>query len=174
MVRAISNLKLIGGKDVIKKTILDQVKQDKDIIYGSQAVWMRLGLMTQPPNDFDLLTKKNPKKQAVKIERKLDKKFEDDLFYTKSAIHPGTFKVKHIGMDLKKNTRDDVDVVDYSKYSEGVKFNKLDGLNVITLNQIIKNRKAALNNPEGKWRRWKDEKVLNAASSYKRIRRKKW
>jgi len=174
MGNSMSRLKLIGSKHVIKKTVLNQVKQDGDVLYGSQASRMRLGIMTPPPNDFDILTKKKPKNQAMKLERKLDKKFNDDLFYTKSAMHPGTFKVKHVGMDLKKDTRDDQEVADYSKYQKGVKFTKLDGVNVITLNQIIKDRKTAIKNPEAKWRKWKDENVLNAASSYKRIRRNRW
>jgi len=80
-------------KELIQKIILQTIK-NKEIIYGEQAVKIRLPKHLQRyTKDYDVYSR-TPKKDAVEAEKKLDKAFGGDYFYTEPAEHKGTYKVR--------------------------------------------------------------------------------
>jgi hypothetical protein len=98
-----------------ENTIKNQAKREKNIIYGARSVQAQIGFIgSRPTDDWDIFSKK-PKKSAMKTERVLDRLWGYDKFYTKPAMHPGTFKVMNKGFDNRKGTKDDYGVVDYTK-----------------------------------------------------------
>ena len=127
-----------------KKLILDRTRKNKDIIFGAQSIKAQIGIYARPTQDFDILTK-NPKKSAMEAEKQLDKQIGFDHFYAKPAMHPGTWKVKSKGIDLRKNTDDDLEIIDYSKHPRpkpktvnimGVMFRNLAGEKAAKLNSL--------------------------------------
>lgn len=156
--------KLLTNKKEIEKIIKNQVKMDDDIVFGSHAMNAQLHpFFRRQAGDYDVLSN-NPKKDARKLERQLDKLFGGDHFFTKPAIHPGTFKVQHRGF-FKDNPRDDIQIADFSKGK--VPNKRVNKIKVEKLSNIIKTKKKILKDPESKFRHEKDRNDL------KRIRMSK-
>ena len=82
---------------------LNQTKKDKNIIYGARSINAQVGVLSRSTDDYDVFTK-NPRNSAIKTEKNFDKISGADNFYTKPAMHPGTFKVMSKGNDMKKGT----------------------------------------------------------------------
>ena len=80
-------------KALIQKIILQTIK-NKEIIYGEQAVKVRVPKHLQrETTDYDVYSR-TPKKDAIEAEKKLDKGFGGDYFYVEPAEHEGTYKVR--------------------------------------------------------------------------------
>ena len=149
------------NKGKTQKAILEQTKEEGNVIYGGRSIQKRIGVFSRPTEDYDIFSKK-PKKSAVKTEKKLDKLHQDDLFYVKRAIHPGTWKVMSKGRDLKQNTKDDYGVVDYSKFPKPTpKFEVIDGVKYRSLAAEKKAKMKSLRDKEFAFRHKKDREDLN-------------
>ena len=165
--------RVINNSGTVKRVVLNDIQKNNDVLFGAQALNRRVPFFVDrlDTNDFDVLTNKNIKTRATQLERKLDRKFGGDVFFTKPALHPGTHKVMFVGSDLKARTEDDVGIADISKLKRGTKFSKVNGLNVITTEQIVKNRNKALALKSAAFRRDKDRKALGIIRAARRFKR---
>ena len=157
--------------DKINKIILKDVKKNKFIIYGRQAMNKQLpGFMRAYTEDYDIITPKNKYKSAANnMKDKLNCNVAGGRkwFYTKPALHPGTQKLMYIGNDLKKGTQDDINIADYSAPSFKLKTVNIDGIKYQTLSSIKSGKKKILKDPESKFRHEKDRTDLKRISASK-------
>ena len=101
-----------------KDTILKEIKKSKGIIYGQQSIRKRTGLFSRPTRDYDVLSK-NPQKLIKNIEKKLDRKSGNkNIYFSRPAMHPGTFTLVHYGRDGIQNTKDDIGLCDATLISK--------------------------------------------------------
>lgn len=138
---------------IIKK----QAKKNKEIIYGARSMNKQLayGFLGRGTFDWDLFSKK-PRRSALQLERSMDRKSKGDYYYTKEAMHPGTWKVMFIGNDRKKGGRDDVGIADYTKKPPKLRTVKRNGLRYAHVNEQVKNIKKSLSDPQSAFRHEKD------------------
>ena len=148
---SISNL--ILRKKEISKIIEKQVKKGNKIIYGSKAMNAQIHPFTRRYSpDYDIYTN-TPRKDAIELDKKLDKLLGGNYFYPKPAQHEGTWKVKHKGLDGVPSA-DDIGIADFSK---GTAPNvKKKGMRYEKLSNIIKSKKKILKDPESEYRHDKD------------------
>ncbi len=161
----------IFNRHKIGPVILSTAKKRKQIIYGSRAMNKQLpGILQRGTIDWDVLARK-PKASARLVERQLDKKVAGgrDDFFMRPARHPGTYKVMHEGYDQKHNTRDDIEVADYSKMQK-VPTVRIKGIRYQSLSSIRKGKKKTLKDPESKYRHRKDRQDLHAIQSKRFLR----
>lgn len=142
------------------KAILAQAKKEKSIVYGAQSIKARRGVLARNTEDWDIFSK-SPKKSAKTTEKKLDKIYKRDQFYTKPAMHPGTHKVMSKGADRRKGTKDDWGVADYTKMPKPKPpVNKINGVRFRTLAQEAKAKRTSLRDKTQKFRHKKDSTDL--------------
>lgn len=154
------------------KYILSQIRRDKNVVYGSQAVKKYAGAFARQPQDYDVFSP-TPYKSARKLERTLDRRSRGDYYYVTPAQHENTYKVKFVGVDNKKNTKDDIHIVDFSKSPKGLKSNRLNGVKYVKPSQIIKTKRQALRDKTQKFRHAKDRRdiaSLQTSRDFKRTR----
>lgn len=154
----------------IKPIILGQVKKNKSIVYGAKALMVQIPLgATRQTRDYDIFSD-NPRKSARQLERKLDKQFKGNYFYVKEAEHPGTFKVMDHGNDIN-DTKDDRTVADFTKQPRPLNLVRIDGVNYTHLNEVEKDKRRALSDPQYKFRHPKDRADLERIKFSKLYRR---
>ena len=162
--------KFILKRDKINNIIRNQAKKDKKIIYGSKAMNKQIHPFTRRYSpDYDIYTK-TPKRDAKAMERRLDKTLGGDYFYTKPAIHGGTWKVNSYGF-LKDNPKDDIGVVDYSFGSAPSK--RINGVRYEKLSNIVKTKKKILKDKESKYRHGKDRDDLRRIKFSKSLKKRR-
>jgi len=152
-----------------KKTILKQVKQDKNIIYGAQAIKKHIGFLARPTQDYDIISKK-PQKSAKKLTKTLNEQAGADYYFHKPAMHPGTYKVKHKGRDMKKETDDDLEIADFTKPSRKLKTTKFNGITYTELSESEKDKKKSLADPQYEFRHKKDKDDLDRIQLAKKMK----
>jgi len=161
MVSEFRNVRVFFNQDNIKQAILDRTREKKDIIFGAQSIRKRIGIIARPTIDYDIFTKK-PKESASIMEKKFDNIVGFDYYYVKKGKNPGTWKVKSRGVDLRKGTRDDVGILDYTKTpSPTPSFSLIGGIRYRTLGQEAKAKRKAIKDPAFKFRKKKDMEDLN-------------
>lgn len=155
--------------------VLSQVKKDKNIIYGGRAVNAQLQprifgypVFGKSTRDYDIYSGQ-PEKSAKKLERRLNKNYHGHYFYEKPALHHGTFKVMDVGQDLKENTRDDFNIVDFTKPSRKVQFTTIQGIRYAKLSERAKDAIRALKNPKFAFRHHKDREDLARIELHKQF-----
>ena len=162
-----------ANKETRRKIILERTRKNKDTIYGAQSIKAQIGIYARPTNDYDIFTK-NPKKSAMEAEKQLDKGIGFNYFYTKPAMHPGTWKVRSRGVDMRKGTDDDMDIIDYSKHSKPKpKTIKINGVNFRNLKGEADAKLKALRDPEYKFRHEKDADDLGRIRMFQQANRPK-
>ncbi len=140
----------------VKDTILRQARKEGNIVYGGRAIKRRLGINARPTKDFDLFSK-TPRKSAIKTEKSLDKEFRKNSFYTKKGFNISTWKVKHTGKDMKKGTKDDIGIADYTKTpSPTPKTFQFRNVNYRALSEELAAKKKLVGNNMFEFRRKKD------------------
>jgi hypothetical protein len=141
--------KFYKAKSKQHKIIRNNIKRRGHIVYGARALNAHLpSYLDKHTEDWDVYSK-TPKKTAKRVERKLDKAYGGDYYYTEPAMHPGTHKVK------SKITR--TGVADYTKMpASKIPTKTIGGIKYITLAHSKKMINRALRNPEAKFRRDKD------------------
>ena len=161
----VSKLNAVFSQDEV---IIKEAKRRGDIIHGSRAVKSQIGLFGREPSDWDILAK-NPRKSAKIVENKLDRLSGRDMYYLEEEQHKGTVRLKSVGFDNKKKTRDDVNVADYTPPSRNYKTNKLlDGLRVVDIDETLSDKRKALKRPEFKYRSEKDGEDVERISFFKK------
>ena len=154
--------------DFVKK----QAKKNNEVIFGARSLKRRMGLigLARQTTDWDVKTK-NPKKSAKMLERTLDKNARRDDYYSKPALHPGTWKVMDKGFDRRKGTDDDIGIADYGKMEKGFKHSKVDGIKYSTLRQEAFQRRKSLKDPASSFRHEKDARDLKLINFVKKMKR---
>lgn len=158
------NLSLFDPTPTIKK----QVKKDKNIIYGANALRHQMGFFARNTSDYDIFTK-TPRKSAVKLQRKLDQQVGEDLYYNKPALHPGTHKVYYKGQDKRKGTDDDVHLVDFSKPDRKHKIVIINGIRYVKIEETLKDKRKSLRDKTQQFRWKKDQEDVDRIRTYKRL-----
>lgn len=142
------------------KIIKECTKKEGNIIYGARSIQAQLGLISRETEDYDIFSK-NPKKSANKTEKKLDKSIGFDYYYTEPAMHPGTYKVKTKGYDMKKGTKDDEGIADYTTTPKPKpKVKVIGGLMYRDLKEEIAAKKRSLADKQYAFRHPKDQRDL--------------
>jgi len=149
--------------------ILRQAKKKKQVIYGRRALNIHLpSILHQQTSDWDIYDR-TPRKTAVLVKSKLNQ-IQPRTFYTKPAIHKGTHKVMHKGADLKRGTRDDLEVVDYTQRPKGLSIVRVNDLRFESMPSIIKGKRKTLKDKKSKYRHAKDRKDLRSIRLARRLR----
>ena len=160
-------LKVFNSKNAIKNTILDRTSIKGDIIFGQQSIKAQTGIFSRPTTDFDIFTSK-PKQSAFEMEKKLDRVVGFDNFFTKPALHPGTWKVISKGNDFKANTKDDIGIIDYSGFPKPKpKTVNIKGVMFRRLSEEVAAKKRAIADPEFEFRKEKDSRDLSRVKLFK-------
>lgn len=164
-----ARLNAITETDKIQKEIKQFLKENKNIVYGARSINAQTGILTRDTNDWDAYSS-NPKKTADKLQRRLDRNVGADYFFSKPAVHKGTWKVKGKGDDLKPNTPDDEEIADFSKPEKKVGFVTVDGIRYRKLKDEIKAKKKSVSDPAFKFRHEKDQNDLNRIKANLKIK----
>lgn len=155
----------------VHRIILQHAKRNNQIIYGRQALNVQLPIpLRAMTTDYDVYTK-NPKHHANIIQKELDKNIGGgkDVFFSKEAIHKGTFRVKHVGGDGIKNTRDDIEVVDYTKKPKIIRVIRINNLRYESIQSIKDGKRKILKDPKSKYRHDKDRKDVIRITEAKKL-----
>jgi hypothetical protein len=148
-------------KALIDKTMNSFLRKSKGILYGSRAVnYYTPSHLDVVPKDYDIFSK-TPKKSAHKVEKKLDKKFKGDYFYTKKGVYPRTWKVK-------SNVTDRT-VVDFTKPTEKIPFNKRQGIRYAKLAYLKRKYYEILRDKTQEFRWQKTKEALQRIKIYERL-----
>ena len=151
-----------------KILILNESKTN-NIIYGAQSIKKHVGFGSRPTQDFDIMTN-NPKQMAEKTENNLEKFTPKNSFYVKKGLFPGLYKVKSIGPDKIKDTKDDITFVDYSKmHSPKPISTKIDNNNFRVLNEEKAAKLKALKDDTQKFRHKKDRIDYNIIKNQQKM-----
>lgn len=141
--------RFLRNRRAVNKIILQEIRKEKAIIFGAKSVNKQVPKHLQThTEDFDILTKDNPKRLAKRIERRLDKRFKGNFYEVKPAQHPGTHKII--------NRLSGKGIVDTSKQEEKVGFVKRKGVRYARLRFQEKKIRQSLADPESKFRHQKD------------------
>jgi hypothetical protein len=158
-------LKFYKNRSKIKKVVVGHVKKKGYTIFGGRSLNAHFpSFLDRPTQDYDILIPpgRKPKKVAGRIEKKLDKKFGGDFFFTEPAKHPGTFKVKQrLGKE---------GVVDVSASEKKIDSKKIGGVQYSTLALEKRNINRSLNDPESKFRHDKDRERLGRIKIFEQLK----
>ncbi len=142
----------IGVRD---RTIREFIKKNNGIIFGGKALNAHAPLLLKrKSDDYDVLIK-NPKISAEKLDRLLDIARRGDFHYTEPAEHRGTTKLRDVGADLKRGTKDDFTLADFTAKRK-VRTTKIQGLTFISLAELEIKRIEMIKDPKKRFRRGKD------------------
>ncbi len=152
-----------------RQIVLAQAKKNNSIIFGGQAIRKHIGFFGRPTMDFDVLSTR-PKRSARQLEKKLDKIAQQDVYFTKPALHPGTTKVMNKGRDMRQGTRDDIGIADYSKPRKGIKSKRINGVRYVNLSETIKDKRKAIADKQFAFRKEKDLEDIRRIKRFRRFR----
>lgn len=140
------------NRDLIKESILSDAALDNHVIYGAQAVNRQLPVpLNKNTSDFDIFSN-NPKKDAVQMEKHLDRQFGGNFFSVKRAKYPNTWKVK-------SNVTGET-IVDYTKPDSKVPSVNIGGNDYSKLSWIRQQIKKTLGKKGSEFRFAKDKETL--------------
>jgi len=154
---------ILGGEER-DRIVLQRVKKDKSIIYGSRAVNSQvMGALTADTRDYDIYDK-TPNRSAHRLERSLDRNAGYNAYTTRPALHKGTSKVVFI--------KSQTGVADYTKPKGPVQFIIINGVRYRRLDVEKQRRQEILRDPKSKYRWAKDKDAIHRISLSEWIRRK--
>lgn len=151
----------------IDEIILKEIKRKKLILFGARSLNRQLpAFLKKETKDYDVIvTKRDPRKVAKELERKLDKRFKGNLFIVEKGKAVGVYKVKKV---LGKEG-----VIDVVKSKKPVPFVKRRGVKVSTLAFERSKIKESLANPEARFRHDKDRERRGRILLSKSLKKKK-
>ena len=156
----------------IPNIIRKQVRKNKSVIFGARSLNAQSSLFKRDTRDWDIFSK-HPKKSATQLEKKLDRVFGFDKFYTKPAQHPGTTKVVDIGQNRRRD-KFDKNIADFSRTPKDIRFVTINQVRFRTLAQEKGARLNALRDPAFKFRASKDKKDLETIRLIKKFGRRRF
>ena len=167
--KRMARISAIDKQDGIQNEIKKFLRQNNKMVYGVRSINAQSNIMTRPTKDWDVYSN-TPKKSSNKLQKKLDKFVGGNYFYNKPAMHKGTWKVKTIGDDLKKDTFDDEEIADFSLPDKNYKSKTINGIKFRILKEEIKAKKRSLADKEMKFRHEKDRNDLNRIKANLKIK----
>lgn len=155
------------NKKKVDRTVLKEIKGRKLILFGARSLNRQLPpFLQKETKDYDvILTKRDPKKVARSLEKKLDKKFKGNVFVVEKGKAPGVYKVKNV---LGKEG-----VIDVVKSDKRVPFVKRRGVRVSTLAFEKSKIKESLSNPEAKFRHDKDRERRDRIRIFENLKKRR-
>ena len=153
-----------------EEILIAQAKKNNSIIFGGRAIKKHIGFFARPTRDFDVLST-SPKRSARQLERKLDTVAQEDIYFTQPALHPGTTKVMNKGRDMRKGTKDDFGIADYSKPRRGIKSKRINGVRYVLLSETIKDKRKAIADKQFAFRKEKDLEDIRRIKRFRRFNR---
>lgn len=155
------------NKNKVDLTVLREIKNKKLILFGARSLNRQLPpFLRKETKDYDvILTKRDPKKVARELERKLDKKFKGNVFIVEKGKAPGVYKVKNV---LGKEG-----VIDVVKSDKRVPFVKRRGVRVSTLAFEKSKIRESLSNPEAKFRHDKDRERRDRIKIFENLKKRR-
>jgi len=150
-----------------EKIILNQVKKEGSVVYGARAIKAHLKFAARPTRDFDIHSK-TPVKSAMNLRKTLNRRAGGKKFYdVKSRYYGKTRKVIYVGLDGKKQTRDDVGIADITPFpNRKIKIVSLNGVNYVSLADVKYDKRKSLKDKRFKFRHNKDREDLNRINNY--------
>ncbi len=147
------------NKNVINRVVRNFLSKNKTgIVHGTRSTNAQLPRdLNRETLDWDIFVK-NPKKRAKQLERALDKKFRGDFFHVKKGIGSPGVKVWKV-----KDNFNDEGFVDFATTEERVPSIPKRGVRFAILKQQVAKAKRNVKNPELKFRRDKDQNLINRA-----------
>lgn len=164
--RISETLTLIQIPEIIER----QVRKEKGIIIGGQAIKAHLDFYARPSFDYDILTSQ-PEPSARKLERTLDNKSGGNHFFRKPAKgHPSTIKVVYVGEDRRRNTPDDQTIADFSPI-RATRTTSINGIRYAQISSIVQEKRQILQQKELSYRHAKDRDDINLIKQVTALRR---
>lgn len=158
------------AKKDIEQTILDHVKSNDEIIYGSYALMKFLPPRLQrEANDIDVWSGK-PKKSSHNLEEKLEKNTRRDTYKVHVLPIAGE-SGKEVYRIVEKTVGKEEDIADYSEVPDDVgpkDWKKIDGIKYEAVEHAKKKKMENLKDPSKKHRWSKDKKDLQRIKAYER------
>ncbi len=152
------------NKGKIKRIILDNAENKGHIVHGARALNKIFPpFLDTQTDDWDLFSS-TPKETAIKVEKKLDKKFGGDFFRTQQGRSPTTHKIKS---NVTGKT-----VADYTIPDRKIPFDKIDGVNYANTEHFKRRIKDNLVDPKKEFRRDKDLDQLNRIKIFEKLKKK--
>ena len=143
-------------------------KKKVGIVHGTRATNTQLPKdLNRKTLDWDIFVKK-PELRAKQLERALDKKFGGDFFHVKRGVGSPGVKV----FKVKSNVTDE-GFVDFATSDRNVPSIPKRGVQFATLKDQLQRAMDNVKNPELKFRREKDQNLIdrfNKAKSGRRVR----
>lgn len=165
------NFKRIFTQENREEYILNQVRKKKEIVYGAQSMNKQIiPFLHRSSFDYDIFSPK-PRSSARSIEKELDRRSGGNYYYTKPAMHPGTWKVMDVGLDNKKGTTDDYGVVDYTKQPRQVSFTIINGVRYVKTSATVADKRKALRDKQYAFRHEKDREDIRRIQESNKIKR---
>jgi len=147
---------------LVNNKISKFIEKNKLILHGSRAMNAQAHFPYQrAARDFDILTRKNAKPYATKLDKELDQLRNGNYHYVKPARHRGTYMVMDIGNDLIPRTRDDFELASLTKLPrKRFKTIKTNNLTYAHLDELEKSKRRALRFKKYQYRHKKDRQDL--------------
>lgn len=142
----------------------------KLVVHGSRAVNTQSSFPYQrATEDYDMFTDKNPKKYAESLKETLNKGRKGEYHYVKAGMHKGTWKVRDVGIDLKKDTEDDWTIADFTKKPASLPTVTIGGVRYSSLEELKRRQKKILKDKKFSFRWEKSKKdLINIKGAIKR------
>lgn len=157
-------VKFFRNRAAINRIVRNQLGRRQLTIHGARAVNAQLPrFLNKPTQDYDVFTK-TPQRSAVRLEKKLDRKFRGDFF----RVIKGASKVVKVRKVVSNINQENI--VDFAKPNRFVPTTNIQGLKFATLGDqkraFIKN----LTSPTAKFRREKDLEALRRIRLFEELR----
>jgi len=147
------------------KAFLRDSRNPDMVVFGGQAINAYLpDWLERDTKDWDILTEKNAKELASKLEAKLDKHYGGDYFGVEPAVHEGTYRIK------SKITGEAV--ADISLKEKEISFKRMQGINYASLEFLENEAERITKDPESAYRHKKDNDTLQRIKVYKKLKKK--
>ena len=150
-----------------KRVLLGQTKKEGNLVYGGQSLRAQMGAIARKTRDYDIFSKQ-PSRSANVTRKNFDRVHGRKDFFVKQGRYKNTKKVMWKGVDGRKNTRDDVGMVDYTKQTRQIPYKRIRGVKYSTLTHETKTRHQILREKQFKFRHDKDLEDMERMKFYER------
>jgi len=154
-----------------KESLIEQhAREHKLVIYGGRAVQAQGGFLARQTSDYDLSTA-HPKREAGHLTSIFNRESAGRFFYqTPSKKHKGTEKVRFVGFDFKRGTKDDFTIADVSK-TRPLKTVNIQGIRYARLSETAKDKAESLKDENFEFRHGKDREDLQRINAIQKVER---
>lgn len=164
-----NNVNFQRNKGIIDRIVRGHLaKRKTNIVHGARAINAQLPrFLHKKTKDWDVFVK-NPELSALRLERKLDKRFRGDFF----GVKKGSSRIVNVKKVFSKF--DDETIVDFAIPPRVIPFKPIRGVKFATLGYHKGQIKRTLKDPTAKFRHKKDRKALQRIKLFEKLRRKEF